>query len=354
MDFAKIRPRGGTKAQWEKANPVLAKREIGVQWETTIGVGEVIIKIGDGVTDWINLPEAVKSDITKKIIAALAVVPDDDPDLADGDSLDTLFGKIAKKFKYLKDNKLDKSARYDGTDSTSTELVPTANALRGVNAKADKNASDITTLNNNLSQRFAYALKNTYNSLSDFPTTGSGFGVNQKALTLYTGFTIPDYSRICFMNYGNSPDAAISAVAPSGDIYSAFRNGDAWQNGKISASKDDLGVFLTASGTKAAVFKDYVEITKLKLYAGHTYLILGKSESSRTVSLIAARIILPSSDYGSSFSLGMSRSTGANGGGCVTAAIITLTKDYAVPLQGYGYDNATYDYQGFLMAIQLK
>lgn len=91
-----------------------------------------------------------------------------------------------------------------------------------------------------MSQRFAYALKNTYNSLSDFPTTGSGFGVNQKALTLYTGFTIPDYSRICFMNYGNSPDAAISAVAPSGDIYSAFRNGDAWQNGKISASKDDL------------------------------------------------------------------------------------------------------------------
>lgn len=152
MDFAKIRPRGGTKAQWEKANPVLAKREIGVQWETTIGVGEVVIKIGDGVTDWINLPEAVKSDITKKIIAALAVVPDDDPDLVDGDSLDTLFGKIAKKFKYLKDNKLDKSARYDGTDSTSTELVPTANALRGVNAKADKNASDITTLNNNLSK----------------------------------------------------------------------------------------------------------------------------------------------------------------------------------------------------------
>lgn len=150
MDFAKIRPRGGTRAQWEKANPVLAKREFGVMWETTIGVGEVVIKIGDGTTNWINLPEAVKSDVTKKIIAALAVVSDDDPDLADGDSLDTLFGKIVKKFKYLKDNKLDKTARYDGTDSTSTELVPTANALRGVNAKADKNASDITTLNNNL------------------------------------------------------------------------------------------------------------------------------------------------------------------------------------------------------------
>lgn len=241
MDFAKIRPRGGTKAQWEKANPVLAKREIGVQWETTIGVGEVVIKIGDGVTDWINLPEAVKSDITKKIIAALAVVPDDDPDLADGDSLDTLFGKIAKKFKYLKDNKLDKSARYDGTDSTSTELVPTANALRGVNAKADKNASDITTLNNNLSKRFATAASgNTYNALSDFPETGCGFGVNTQALTLYAGFVIPEYSRICFMNYGGSPDAAISAVSQSGEIYSAFRSSGTWKNGKVSASKDDL------------------------------------------------------------------------------------------------------------------
>ena len=170
MDFAKIRPRGGTKAQWEKSNPVLTKREIGVQWETAIGVGEVVIKFGDGVTNWINLPEAVKSDITKKIIAALAVVPDDDPDLVGGDSLDTLFGKIAKKFKYLKDNKLDKSARYDGTDSTSTELVPTANALRGVNAKADKNASDITTMNNNLTALTDIILtpENSYSFNADY------------------------------------------------------------------------------------------------------------------------------------------------------------------------------------------
>lgn len=93
---------------------------------------------------------------------------------------------------------------------------------------------------NNLSQRFAYASKCTYNSLSDFPTTGSGFGVNKKVLTLYTGFDIPEFSRICFMNYGNSPDAALSAVSPSGDIYSAFRNSDVWQNGKVSVSKDDL------------------------------------------------------------------------------------------------------------------
>lgn len=117
---------------------------------------------------------------------------------------------------------------------------------------------------------------------------------------------------------------------------------------------NNLGVFLAASGTKAAVFKDYVEITSLKLYAGHTYLILGKAEGSMTVSLISARIVLPSSDYGTSYSLGMSRSTGSNGGGCISAAIITSKNNCTVSLQGYGYDDATYDYQGFLMAIQLK
>lgn len=116
----------------------------------------------------------------------------------------------------------------------------------------------------------------------------------------------------------------------------------------------DLGVFLTASGTKAAVFKDYVEITNLKLYAGHTYLVLGKTGSSISVSLISARVVSPSSEYGLGFNSLESRTTGSNGGGCVTAAIITLTKDYTVPLQGYGYDNATYDYSGSLMAIQLK
>lgn len=99
----------------------------------------------------------------------------------------------------------------------------------------------IDTTNNNLSKRFATAASgNTYNALSDFPETGCGFGVNTQALTLYAGFVIPEYSRICFMNYGGSPDAAISAVSQSGEIYSAFRSSGTWKNGKVSASKDDL------------------------------------------------------------------------------------------------------------------
>lgn len=114
-----------------------------------------------------------------------------------------------------------------------------------------------------MSKRFATAASgNTYNSVSDFPTTGSGFGVNTQALTLYAGFVIPEYSRICFMNYGGSPDAAISAVSQSGEIYSAFRSSGTWQNGKVSASKDDLTPakytgFTAGTGKTIVVNKSY-------------------------------------------------------------------------------------------------
>ena len=153
MAFSKIRIRGDIKANWETANPILAEREWGVEWETAIGVGEVNIKIGTGSTAWNDLDYASVKNITKKIVSALAVVSDENPTLNDGDSIDTLFGKIKKKFQYLSDKKLDKSSKYDGVDSTSTDLYATANAVRQVNVKADKNASDITTLNSNLSKK---------------------------------------------------------------------------------------------------------------------------------------------------------------------------------------------------------
>lgn len=154
MSYSKIRPRGDLKANWESANPILSAREIGVEWETKIGVGDAKIKFGDGVTAWKNLDYAVVNNITKKIITTFATVSDADPALNAGESLDTILGKIKKKFQYLADNKLNKSAKYDGVDSTSTDLYATANAVRKVNVKADKNASDITTLNNNLSNLF--------------------------------------------------------------------------------------------------------------------------------------------------------------------------------------------------------
>lgn len=96
---------------------------------------------------------------------------------------------------------------------------------------------------NNLSKRFAINnTENTYNALSDLPETGSGFGTTTTGLTLYDGFKIPTYSRICFMNYGGSKDGAIFAIDGDGKTYTAFRNNGTWHKGNSLVSKDDLGV----------------------------------------------------------------------------------------------------------------
>lgn len=114
-----------------------------------------------------------------------------------------------------------------------------------------KNAADIVTTNNNLSKRFAINnTENTYNALSDLPETGSEFGATTTGLTLYDGFNIPAYSRICFMNYGNSKDGAIFAIDGDGKSYTAFRNTGTWYKGKSLATKDDLpNIFTTKLGT---------------------------------------------------------------------------------------------------------
>lgn len=45
-----IRLRGGTEAEWTTANPVLAAKECGVTTDTHR------MKVGDGVTEWVDLP----------------------------------------------------------------------------------------------------------------------------------------------------------------------------------------------------------------------------------------------------------------------------------------------------------
>lgn len=67
MSFYKIRPRAGTKAQWERANTVLGEREIGFEIpDDGVGSGQVRMKMGDGTTPWKNLKYAIvtESDIT--------------------------------------------------------------------------------------------------------------------------------------------------------------------------------------------------------------------------------------------------------------------------------------------------
>lgn len=239
MDFAKIRPRGGTKAQWETTNPVLGKREMGVQWESEIGVGKVVIKFGNGITAWNNLDTAVEveNDLVNKIISSIVTVSDEYPILNDGDSLSTLVGKIKKYIQDLKDKKLDKSARYDGTDSTSTELVPTANALRGVNAKADKNASDITTTNNNLSNAGIPTVK----KITDlYAIKKSGFycydaGASNAPMSSRGGMIVANYLSDSWISLTVVPYALSK-------IYTNTKYNNTWVGWAESATKDDLPI----------------------------------------------------------------------------------------------------------------
>ena len=60
MSFYKIRPRAGTKAQWERANTVLGEREIGFEIpDDGVGEGQVRMKMGDGSTAWKDLKYAI-------------------------------------------------------------------------------------------------------------------------------------------------------------------------------------------------------------------------------------------------------------------------------------------------------
>lgn len=72
----------------------------------------------------------------------------------------------------------------------------------------------------------------TFNTISDIPEKGSCFGVNVKRLDLNETFSIPEYSRCIFINYGSSVDGAILAIASNGDLYIAFRNSRKWVNGR--------------------------------------------------------------------------------------------------------------------------
>ena len=59
MAYAKIRPRRGTAYFFTTINPVLEEGEIAIEYpETGVGTGLSKFKIGDGVTNWSELPYA--------------------------------------------------------------------------------------------------------------------------------------------------------------------------------------------------------------------------------------------------------------------------------------------------------
>lgn len=72
MAFYKIRPKAGTKSQWEAANTILGEREIGFEYcEEGLAKGEIKMKMGDGATAWNDLPYAIDTSQLTKDVATL-------------------------------------------------------------------------------------------------------------------------------------------------------------------------------------------------------------------------------------------------------------------------------------------
>lgn len=69
MAYVKIRLRRGTSAQWEYANPVLSEGEVATECpDEGVGTGLINIKVGDGITPWMNLPYAFEAKNTAQSI----------------------------------------------------------------------------------------------------------------------------------------------------------------------------------------------------------------------------------------------------------------------------------------------
>ena len=139
----------------------------------------------------------------------------------------------------------------------------------------------------------------------------------------------------------------------SSKIYTNTKYNNTWVGWAESATKDDLGIYFTAAGSKAAVYKQNVISVSIQLKAGYTYFLVGKNGVSISNDGPMSATFDVLSDAGSIFHLGNSRTTMSNGGGCVTAMIIKTVKDCTVNLIGYGYVNETYNYEGRIIAIQL-
>lgn len=194
MDTIKLKR--ATKSVANASTKVLEKDEVLVVTpDSGSGKGKCQLKFGDGITAAKSLPIAIDGENADEMkVSTIPTDSDENPVLSAGETVKVFFGKIKKKFTYLENlvgnvksvtnlfgntdaktvaqglqilvnTKLSKTDKYDGVDSTSTELWATANAVRKVNEKTDNNSTSIRELNSNLE----WKLNGTYKATDTCP-----------------------------------------------------------------------------------------------------------------------------------------------------------------------------------------
>ena len=239
MDIIKLKR--ATKSVANTSTKVLEKDEVLVITpDSGSGKGKCQLKFGDGVTAIKSLPIAIDGENADEMkVPTITTASDENPVLSAGETIKVFFGKIKKKFTYLENllgnvktvtnlfgsndaktvaqglqnlvnTKFNKSDLYDGTDSTSTSLGATANALRKVNEKTDNNTSSISTLNSNLAKTNAKVTLNGVKNINGFTTVYSDR--TDRAFQLY--YENGEIASIAFNNTG---------------IWYDFYNGQNWK-----------------------------------------------------------------------------------------------------------------------------
>ncbi len=227
MDIIKLKR--ATKSVANTSTKVLEKDEVLVITpDSGSGKGKCQLKFGDGVTAIKSLPIAIDGENADEMkVLTITTASDENPVLSAGETIKVFFGKIKKKFTYLENllgnvktvtnlfgsndaktvaqglqnlvnTKFNKSDLYDGTDSTSTSLGATANALRKVNEKTDNNTSSISTLNSNLAKTNAKVTLNGVKNINGFTTVYSDR--TDRAFQLY--YDNGEIASIAFNNTG--------------------------------------------------------------------------------------------------------------------------------------------------------
>lgn len=204
MDTIKLKR--ATKSVANASTKVLEKDEVLVVTpDSGSGKGKCQLKFGDGITAAKSLPIAIDGENADEMkVSTIPTDSDENPVLSAGETVKVFFGKIKKKFTYLENlvgnvksvtnlfgntdaktvaqglqilvnTKLSKTDKYDGVDSTSTELWATANAVRKVNEKTDNNSTSIRELNSNLASKIAVV---TYSKANIPIAAGDDFFAN--------------------------------------------------------------------------------------------------------------------------------------------------------------------------------
>ncbi len=76
--YAKLRPRRSTATEWATINPVLQEGELGIEHpDTGIGTGLCRFKLGDGYTQWNDLPYAFDATAAQAIYGGTVTVSHD-------------------------------------------------------------------------------------------------------------------------------------------------------------------------------------------------------------------------------------------------------------------------------------